>query len=174
MKSLFLASFFILACVVSANTLAGAHLKIAGIEGNSTDKKHQGWIDLDSYQWGMASPSSASSGQSRRRGSATIEDLTFTHQLDTSSLRLAEALATGRVIPMVELHLHQGPSEGRGDSPYLLYRLTNVMVTAYHIDWQSDDRPTEKISMRFEKLKMEYSPVKGERVDWSWDAEGNR
>lgn len=50
----------------------------------------------------------------------------------------------------------------------------NVMVTAYHIDWQSDDRPTEEISIRFEKLKMVYTPVEGERVDWSWDAEGNR
>jgi len=73
----------------------------------------------------------------------------------------------------VELHLHKGPSERRGDDPYLRYRLTNVVVTAYHIDWQSDDRPTEEVSIRFEKLRMVYTPVEGERVDWSWDAEGN-
>lgn len=174
MKLLFLVSFLICACVVSANTMAAGYLKFEGIDGESKDAEHEGWIDLDSYQWGMTRPSSGATGQSRRRGSATIEDLTFTHELDTASLRLAEVLATGEVIPRVELHLHEGLSEQRVDEPYLLYRLSNVMVTSYHIDWKSDDRPTENISINFERLEMVYTPVEGEPVDWSWDVEGGR
>lgn len=177
MKKLLLAGFFIFAVVVSANTLAAGFIKFDGIDGEATDKDHQGWIELDSYQWGMTRPDTGSSGQSRRRGAAIVEDLTFEHELDTSSPRLAEALASGRVIPRVELHLHEERPEGSVDEPYLLYRLTNVMVTAYHINWRSDPddrRPTEKISIRFEEIEMVYTSEEGEEVSWSYDAEEGR
>ena len=186
MKKLLLAGFFVFACVVSANTLAAGFIKFGGIDGEATDKEHQGWIELDSYQWGMARPSSSAAGQSRRRGSVIVEDLTFEHELDTSSPRLAEVLAKGEVIPRVELHLHDDRSDRAGSDPYLAYRLINVVLTAYHIDWHSDDRPTsedgqpsekrptEQISINFEEIEMTYVPDEGEPVVWSYDAEEGR
>ena len=39
-----------------------AFLKIDGIDGESTDKKHKNWIEILSYSHGMSQPSSIASG----------------------------------------------------------------------------------------------------------------
>lgn len=32
------------------------YLKIDGINGESQDSNHKGWIDIDSFSWGQARP----------------------------------------------------------------------------------------------------------------------
>ena len=174
MKSLVITVILIFSCSISASALAAGYLKFKGIEGEATDKEHQGWINLESYEWGMSRPSSSATGQSRRRGAATIEDLTFVKELDTSSLRLTDYLAKGRITPLVELHLHgPGPTEG-DEGPYLVYRLSNVSVSSYHISWASDERPTESVSINFEGIEAVYAPQEGRPVEWAYNVEGNR
>ncbi len=37
-------------------------LQIAGIDGESTDAKHKGWIDVESWSWGETNSGSAHRG----------------------------------------------------------------------------------------------------------------
>ncbi|MCJ7600165.1 MAG: type VI secretion system tube protein Hcp, partial [Desulfobulbaceae bacterium] len=54
-------------------------LKIEGIDGESTDDKHKGWIEVLSYNWGvsqMASASASSSGGGTTQR-ADLQDLSI-------------------------------------------------------------------------------------------------
>ena len=70
-------------------------IKIDGIEGESTDDKHAGWIEVISFDSGVsqrtsATASSAGGGSAER---ADFDDFSFVKQLDKASPKLAMAFA---------------------------------------------------------------------------------
>lgn len=104
---------------------AGTFLKIAGVEGESTDKNHEGWIDVLSYSSSSIQPRSAVTGTSRDQGSVSMSDFTVTKELDKATPKLNEALAKGTIIPKVELEL-----ELSGSRQSTIYTLKDVVVSS--------------------------------------------
>lgn len=102
---------------------AGTFLKIAGVEGESTDKDHDGWIDVLSYSSSSIQPRSAVTGTSRDQGSVSMSDFTVTKELDKATPKLNEALAKGTIIPKVELELS-------GSRQSTIYTLKDVVVSS--------------------------------------------
>jgi type VI secretion system secreted protein Hcp len=74
-----------------------AFVKIDGIEGESTDAKHQGWIELVRFGIGVkqtiSSTVSSAGGASAER--ADFSDFILRKYLDKSSPKLALACAAG-------------------------------------------------------------------------------
>ena len=150
---------------------AAAYLKFEGIEGESTDKGHEKWIDVLSFSHTMYTPqTSTTSGTSSQRGNVVIEDITVTKELDKSTPKISEKLLAGEVIPKLELELTSS------SGTYLRYELNKVMITSYSISGsgQSGDLPTESITLNFEKIKVSYTEFdssgssKG-KVEYGWD-----
>ena len=79
-------------------------IKFDGVDGESKDKDHSKWTDLLSMSWGIHKAGAGATGQTRRRGVATVEDVVCTKELDKSSPKLAEAVLQGKVFPKVEIH----------------------------------------------------------------------
>jgi len=171
MKTVITAVLLLLLCAASAHVNAAGFIKFDGVDGESTDKEHQGWINLESFNWSMNQPAQAT-GQSRRRGAVIVEDLSFSKELDIASPRLAEYLANGRVTSLVQLHLTR--STDRGEEVYLRYELTNVLISSYEISWEGEGRPVENVTFNFEEIVMSYAPDEGDPVEWSWDFGGGR
>jgi hypothetical protein len=48
--------------VISPSASAAAYLKFEGVDGESADSKHKGWIDLESTSWGASNPATGSNG----------------------------------------------------------------------------------------------------------------
>jgi len=71
-------------------------LKLAGINGDSTDPSYPNWIGVLAWSWGE---SNAGTGG----GHATFQDLSITKYLDTASLPLMGDCAAGTLIPSVAL-----------------------------------------------------------------------
>lgn len=154
-------------------------LKIKGIEGESTDDKHKGWMEILSFSWGVsqmasASASSTGGGTSAR---ADFQDLSIVKMMDSASPLLFKACAKGDHIGEVLLSLNRS---GGNKEQYMEYKLTNVVITSVSVGGGGGGEPTESISLNYGKIEQTYTKQK--RADGSgagnvpagWDLETNK
>src|SRR5256885_3506033 len=74
-------------------------LAIDGIPGESTDAKHPGTIEIESWSWGETQSSTLGSGGGGGAGKVSIQDIHFvTKKIDKSSAKLLLSTATGEHI----------------------------------------------------------------------------
>ena len=151
-------------------------IKFDGVDGEAKDKDHKQWSDLLSMSWGVHKAGGGATGQSRRRGVATVDDVVITKELDKSSPKLAEAVLSGKVFPKVEIH--NTATYGEGRATFLKYELKNVAVTSHNISAAGggDAVPHEGMSLNFEEVKKTYVEYdeKGNKkgnVEMSWKVE---
>jgi type VI secretion system secreted protein Hcp len=132
-------------------------IKFEGIQGESKDQNHDGWSDILSMSWGLNQAGAGATGQTRRRGVVTVQDVMITKEYDLSSVKLAEAVCKGKVFPKVEIHNTASYSDAR--ATFLAYELKNVMVTSHMVSAAGggDAVPTESMSLNFEEVKQTYT-----------------
>ena len=87
-------------------------LKIDGIAGNSTDKGHKDWIDIDSFAWGVTLTTNTS-GPSV--GKASFSDLAWSQSVDISTPKWFVQVANGKHIPTVTLDVVRTGGKAAGD-----------------------------------------------------------
>jgi type VI secretion system secreted protein Hcp len=152
------------------------YIKFDGIDGESQDKDHKGWSDIDSFSQGLVKPGTGT-GVQRRRSDVEFQDITISKSLDKASPKLAEAVAKGKVFPKVEIHVTRSYTD-KGRQTYYLYELKNVMVTAYQVGGavQSSDIPMESLALNFEEIKVEYKEAGADgkekgSVCYTWEVE---
>ena len=131
-------------------------IKFDGVDGEAKDKDHKNWSDLQSLSWGLHKAGGGATGQTRRRGVATVEDVTCMKEFDKASPKLAEAILLGKVFPKVEIH--NTATYGEARATYLKYELKNVSVTSYQTagSTSGDAVPTDAFSLNFEEIKQTY------------------
>lgn len=147
-----------------------------GFEGESQDKDHKGWSDILSFNQPIQRPGTGG-GSARRRGSAILEDIIVTKEMDKVSPKIAEAALQGKVIPEVEIHL-TASTNGATQTTYYKYRLTNVMVTSYEIGGsESDGVSMDEFAMNYEEIEVTYTEYDDEGnskgdTGYEWDSSG--
>ena len=152
-------------------------IKFDGIDGESQDKDHKSWSDLLSFSWGLHKAGAGTTGQTRRRGVVTVEDVVVTKQVDKSSPKLAEGVCLGKIFPKVEIHDTTTYGDG-ARATFLKYELKNVMVSSHNISAAGggDAVPTETVSLNFAEVKQTYVEYdnKGSKkgnVEMGWKVE---
>lgn len=167
----------LLAIITITQINAAAYIKFDGIDGEAKSDGHEGWIEIMSFNQGIHKPKQGASGSTRRRSAAEFSDLVVTKELDKSSPKLAEAVATGRVIPRVALDVTVATE--RGEMTYYRYELTNVLVTSYQVSMDNPDYlPLDSFSLNFEEIKVTYmglgsgpKDTKAPEAEYSWKVE---
>jgi type VI secretion system secreted protein Hcp len=135
------------------------YLRIDGIEGESTDSKHKGEIDVLSWSWGASNPGRAVPGSGVPAGMPMIQDLHFTAKMSKASPRLFLACATGQHLTEARLAAVRA---GAKPGEFLKLTLTGVRVTAYQTGGSEADEivPMDQVALNFLRLKIEYRPQK--------------
>ena len=151
-------------------------IKFDGIDGECNDKDHKAWSDLQSFSWGLHKAGAGATGQTRRRGVATVEDVVCTKEYDKASVKIAESVASGKVFPKVEIHNTATYAENR--ATFLKYELKHVLVTTHAVSAAGggDAVPVESFSLNFEEVKqtyVEYDAKGGKKgnVEMTWKVE---
>ena len=151
-------------------------IKFDGVDGEANDKDHKAWSDLLSMSWGLHKAGGGETGQSRRRGVATVQDVTCMKEGDKASPKLAESVLSGKVFPKVEIH--NTATYGEARATYMKYELKNVMVSAHDLNaaGSGDAVPTETVSLNFEEVKQTYVEYKQDgskvgNVEMGWKVE---
>lgn len=155
------------------------YIKIDGIDGESTAKGYDKWIDIASISQSISRPIGAgSSGSARHRSTASLGDLVVVKDVDKSSPKLAEAICKGQNFKSIEVHLTTSSDSGDGRTPYLMWKLTNARVTSYSVSGTTDGMsvPSEQLSFNFEEIKQTYDELDKEnkskgKVEYSWKVE---
>ncbi len=135
-----------------------AFARYDGVDGESVDAHHDRWIDVLSLDWGVHKPGGASTGQSRRRGAAVVEDMILTFEYEKACPKLLEKCLKGEVVPKLDIELTA--TYGGARVTYLKYELTNVVVTSYQINASGNDEdgpPVVAVASNFEEVKVTYT-----------------
>ena len=134
--------FILITSVFSINDVYGAgYIKFDGVDGESQDKDHKGWSDLLSFNEEYSISDDSESSRNQNEISVVI-----VKGLDKSSPKIAESIAKGMVFSKVDIHLSSS------DGIFLVYNLSNVIITSYSINATGNQIPTEEFSLNFEKI----------------------
>ena len=133
------------------------YIKFDGVDGECVESKHEKWIDVESFHWGVSHHVDMV-GSAHTSGKATIEAFSFTKQVDAASPKLALDCCTGQHIPKAEINFCQSTGDRL---VWMTYKFTDVMVSHYQISGsqQGSDRPQESVSVSFGKWEQSYKPT---------------
>jgi type VI secretion system secreted protein Hcp len=153
-------------------------LKIEGIDGESTDDKHKGQIDLLSYSFGAAQSGSGHTGGGLGVGKVALNDFHCTTHVSKASPKLFLACATGEHLKSVTLICRRA---GKEQVEYMNVKLSDVLVSAYTAgaSAHSNELPVDQVAFNFSKIEVEYKEQKadgtaGGAVKAGWDVKANK
>ena len=84
--------------------LTNVYLWLDGIEGESHDMEHQGWIEIGTFTWGVGNTANYQSDQGgsgkggKSKTVGTLTDLRVTKKIDKASVSLFQACMMGSKI----------------------------------------------------------------------------
>ena len=103
-------------------------LKFDGIKGESTDAKHKDEIDVESWSWGETHVAGGTGGGGGASGKVAMQDFHFTMRLNTASIALMRACATGEHIKCATL---TGRTSRKDQQDYLTFKFHDVLVSSF-------------------------------------------
>jgi type VI secretion system secreted protein Hcp len=148
-----------------------SHLKLAGVDGESTHKDHKGEIDLLSWQWSVQQPHKAAMGGGSGKGKAVPGDLIFLHRYDKSSPLLAKNCANGKHFEDAVITCRKS---GEGQQDFLKITLKQVMVTSVNPNATPGADIVENVALSYADVEFEYKAqdnkgALGGGVKFGWD-----
>lgn len=171
-----LIGFFLVTFLVplSAHAAVDMFVKLDGVDGESLDNNHQGWIDIISLDEGLSVDAKVRPGGT---APAVFEDIVFSKLLDSTSPVLRQSLAAGTSIPSAIIEL----TKTCGETPVTIFRieLSDVVLTSIRLKTSVATDPLEDVAMRFRQIKWIYTPVAsdcsaGTSILRGWDIETNK
>lgn len=135
------------------NSSGNMFLKLDGIKGESTDSKHKGDIQIESFQWGVGRGISAATGGAGA-GKTTIESFQITKVLDKSSPLLLSAATAGKHFKEADLLFAHKASGKQMD--FLEIKMENVLISSVQDGSSAKGKPQESISFNFQKVEEIY------------------
>ena len=151
-------------------------LKIDGIQGESTDAKHKGEIELHSFSWGASQSEAVAGRGGGGAGKVNMQDLHFVTRVNKASPKLMLACATGKHIKAATLVARKA---GKDQQEFLVYKFTDVLVSSYQTGGSQGDLPTDQISFNFARIEVAYHAQKPDGTlaapeKAGWDVKTNK
>lgn len=133
-------------------------LKLQGIDGESTDAKHAGEIEVLSWSFGATQAGSFGAGSGGGAGKVQMQDFHFVMKINKASPKLMLACATGEHIKSAKLTCRKA---GGDQQEYMSMTLSDALVSSYQTGGSAGDAiPTDQFSLNFSKIEYEYKPQK--------------
>src|SRR6478672_4062877 len=152
-------------------------IKFDGIKGESTDAKHKDEVDIESWSWGESHLGSSGAGGGAGAGKVSMQDFHFMMKLNTASISLMKACATGQHIKTATLTARKA---GKEQHEYLTFKLADVLVSSYQTGGsEGSDIEMDAVSLNFAKIEVEYKPQKpdgspGPANQFKYDIKANK
>jgi type VI secretion system secreted protein Hcp len=152
-------------------------LKIDGIEGESTDDRHKGEIEIESFSWGATQTGGAAHGGGGGAGKVSMQDFNLTKRVSKASPTLFLSCATGQHLKQAVLI---GRKAGENQQEFLKYTLTDVLISSYQEQGTAgDELPVDSFSLDFAKIEFQVTTQRpdgsaGDVVKASWDRKLNK
>ena len=153
-------------------------LKVEGVDGESTDDKHKGEIQVESWSVGGTNGGSFDSGGGSGTGKVVLQDFHIVKKTDKASAKLLAACCTGQHLTKATLVCRKA---GGDQQEFLTIILSPVLVSSFNTSGSngSDVIPMEQVSLNFGKIEYKYKEQKpdgslGGEVIGGWDVTTNK
>lgn len=153
-------------------------LKIDGVDGESSDSKHKGEIELESWSFGASNSATFSSGGGGGAGKVSMQDFHFVMKTSKASPKLLLSCAGGDHIKKATLICRKAGTE---QQEFLKVTLSDVLVSSFQTGGSShsDVLPMDQVSIAFAKIEHEYKEQKldgtlGGAIKSGWDVKLNK
>lgn len=152
-------------------------IQIGAIKGESVDSVHKEKIDVLAWSWGASNSGTTHTGGGGGAGKVNVQDLSFTHYIDSASSPLMKSCCDGTHHDKATLIVRKA-----GGTPieYVTIIMEEVMVTSISTGGSGgEDRLTENVTLNFAKFTVKYQPQdakgakKGGTIDVGWDIAEN-
>jgi type VI secretion system secreted protein Hcp len=151
--------------------------QFAGIDGESKDSKHSGWVDVLSWAYAVSQSSSTHTGGGGGVGMANFSELVITHYVDKATANFLKYCASGKPIGQVVVSCCKA---GDGSQEYMKVTLNDVLITHVRpVGATNSPRVIEEVGMSYAKIKVEVKEQNadgsmGAAVTGAWDVKQNK
>ncbi|MDR7298514.1 MULTISPECIES: type VI secretion system tube protein Hcp [Roseateles] len=151
-------------------------LQIDGIKGESVERSHKDWIDIESFSWGLTLVTGSGGGGSTS-GKATFSDLAWTQGVDISTPKFFVNVATGKHLPKVTLDVTRTSPKGGAESFFQMI-FTDTIGTGLSLGGGGDDVMVSASMTSGTSVKLRYRPESkaggfGDWVEGSFNIQTN-
>ena len=130
------------------------------IDGEATDGKHKGEIELESWSFGVSNASSALLSGGSGSGKSVPGDFLCTKRQDKSSPRLAQAVAMGDHFKSAVITIRKA---GGTQQEYLVITLNDVYISSFQSSGTGNGvLPVESLSLNYAQMVQEYKEQKAD------------
>ena len=156
---------------------ADAFLKLDGVPGESSDAKHKGEIDLESFSFGVKqTATTGSAGGGAGAGKAEFSSFRFEKLYDSSSPKLFLGTASGEHFKSAVVTFRKRDAE---QQEFLTYKFDDVLIEHYDQGGTQEPPLLEDVGMTFRKVEISYRPQNadgslGDAITASWDVAANK
>ncbi len=151
------------------------YIKLTDIEGESTDKNHEKWINILSISQSIMRPISIGAAGSTTKGSVSCGEISVVKEVDKSTPKLIGAVCKGTKFAEVTIDLTTDTGAGERLT-YLQWKLKNAYVSAYNVGGGASGGsvPTESLGITYESIDWIYNVIdeKGKsqgKVEQGWN-----
>jgi type VI secretion system secreted protein Hcp len=133
------------------------YMDFDGVKGDVTTADYKGWIELNSFQFGVSRAVSSGAGGATRESSApSISEIVVSKYLDSSSPKLYQDSLAGAFDTKVTIKM-TSTTKNKVET-FLTYELTDCGVSSYSQS-SGGDAPVESLSLNFTKIMMTPTPL---------------
>ena len=146
------------------------HLKLDGVQGESTHAKHKDEIQLYSWSWGASNAANISGG-GMAVGKGNAQDLHFTKKYDRSSPNISKHCVSGKHFKDATISMSIA---GGAQEDFLVIKLKEVYITSHQVSASAGGEVTDVVSVAYADIEYAYKPQKpdgslGGEVKFGWD-----
>jgi type VI secretion system secreted protein Hcp len=153
-------------------------LKIEGMPGESSDAKHKGEIEIESFSFGAHQTGTHAAGGGGGAGKVSMQDFHFTLPAGKCGPKLMLACATGEHLKKALLTVRKA---GKEQQEYYKVTMEDLLVSSYQTGGSSHGSsvPQDQISLNFSKIKYGVAMQKADGtleapVEAGWDLKSNK
>ena len=132
------------------------HLKLDGVQGESTHAKHKDEIQLYSWSWGASNAANVSGG-GMAVGKGQAQDLHFTKKYDRSSPNISKHCVSGKHLKDATISMSIA---GGAQEDFLVIKLKEVYITSHQVSASAGGEVTDNISIAYADIEYAYKPQK--------------
>jgi type VI protein secretion system component Hcp len=136
-------AFSLAVAASSASVLAADYLKLEGVSGDSTDARHQGWIEVSVFS-GADGAMASRDATARREKGARIEVTVVAGRADAALAQAASSRTVFREVVLESVGRHQT----------VKYTLRNVVISAFRNGGGDKDR-LHSMTLDFQSIDVD-------------------
>lgn len=147
------------------------------IKGQAKVSGHEGWINVDSMQWGVGRGIALQAGGSAKRevSSPSVSEVVFSRSADMASPELFFQACGGVSLGTCTIHLLQ--VVGNETKVFTEILLEEAMISSYSVS-SGGDTPSDTFAVNFTKISYQYDTFDGKKVTTGtakkWDLAVNK